>query len=49
MEREEAERAELRKMIMGQSEKKPQINQSDQQQTSNQGRNLFYSSKLIGR
>ncbi|XP_045771429.1 transcription initiation factor TFIID subunit 1 isoform X2 [Maniola jurtina] len=36
MEREEAERAELRKMILGQSEKKPQINQSDQQQSSNQ-------------
>lgn len=36
MEREEAERAELRKMIMGQSEKKPQINPSDQQQTSSQ-------------
>ncbi|KAL4704937.1 hypothetical protein ACJJTC_013394 [Scirpophaga incertulas] len=30
LEREEAERAELRKMILGQSEKKPQINQSDQ-------------------
>ncbi|XP_059046992.1 transcription initiation factor TFIID subunit 1 isoform X1 [Achroia grisella] len=40
LEREEAERAELRKMILGQSEKKPQINQSDQQQTSNQGRVL---------
>ncbi|KAJ0177252.1 hypothetical protein K1T71_007261 [Dendrolimus kikuchii] len=40
MEREEAERAELRKMILGQSEKKPQINQSDQQQSSNQGRVL---------
>ncbi|CAK1547222.1 unnamed protein product [Leptosia nina] len=39
LEREEAERAELRKMILGQSEKKPQINQSDQQ-TSNQGRVL---------
>lgn len=38
MEREEAERAELRKMILGQSEKKPQINnQNDQQQSSNQG------------
>lgn len=37
MEREEAERAELRKMILGQSEKKPQINQQDQQQSSNQG------------
>ncbi|XP_026724959.1 transcription initiation factor TFIID subunit 1 isoform X4 [Trichoplusia ni] len=36
MEREEAERAELRKMILGQSEKKPQINQSDQQQSSSQ-------------
>ncbi|XP_068631569.1 transcription initiation factor TFIID subunit 1 [Battus philenor] len=40
LEREEAERAELRKMILGQSEKKPQINQNDQQQTSNQGRVL---------
>lgn len=41
LEREEAERAELRKMILGQSEKKPQINQSDQQQSSNnQGRVL---------
>ncbi|XP_030020533.1 transcription initiation factor TFIID subunit 1 isoform X3 [Manduca sexta] len=40
LEREEAERAELRKMIMGQSEKKPQINQADQQQSSNQGRVL---------
>ncbi|XP_032518850.2 transcription initiation factor TFIID subunit 1 isoform X1 [Danaus plexippus] len=40
MEREEAERAELRKMILGQSEKKPQINQQDQQQSSNQGRVL---------
>ncbi|XP_047505448.1 transcription initiation factor TFIID subunit 1 [Pieris napi] len=39
LEREEAERAELRKMILGQSEKKPQINQSDQQ-SSNQGRVL---------
>ncbi|CAH2235274.1 jg20649 [Pararge aegeria aegeria] len=39
MEREEAERAELRKMIMGQHEKKPQINQPDQQ-TSSQGRVL---------
>ncbi|XP_049868741.1 transcription initiation factor TFIID subunit 1 isoform X3 [Pectinophora gossypiella] len=39
MEREEAERAELRKMILGQNEKKPQINQADQQ-TSNQGRVL---------
>ncbi|VVD00816.1 transcription initiation factor TFIID subunit 1 isoform X1 [Leptidea sinapis] len=38
MEREEAERAELRKMIMGQSEKKPQINQNEQ--SSNQGRVL---------
>lgn len=37
MEREEAERAELRKMILGQSEKKPQINQNDQQQSSSQG------------
>ncbi|KAH9633342.1 hypothetical protein HF086_004056 [Spodoptera exigua] len=37
LEREEAERAELRKMILGQSEKKPQINQSDQQQSSSQG------------
>lgn len=38
LEREEAERAELRKMILGQSEKKPQINnQNDQQQSSNQG------------
>ncbi|XP_022830703.1 transcription initiation factor TFIID subunit 1 isoform X5 [Spodoptera litura] len=36
LEREEAERAELRKMILGQSEKKPQINQSDQQQSSSQ-------------
>ncbi|CAH0750822.1 unnamed protein product [Diatraea saccharalis] len=36
MEREEAERAELRKMILGQSEKKPQINQNDQNQASNQ-------------
>lgn len=41
MEREEAERAELRKMIMGQSEKKPQINQNDQQQ-ANQGSHIFY-------
>ncbi|KPJ02831.1 Transcription initiation factor TFIID subunit 1 [Papilio xuthus] len=40
LEREEAERAELRKMILGQSEKKPQINQNDQQQSSNQGRVL---------
>ncbi|XP_026488250.2 transcription initiation factor TFIID subunit 1 [Vanessa tameamea] len=40
MEREEAERAELRKMILGQSEKKPQINQNDQQNASNQGRVL---------
>ncbi|CAB3224233.1 unnamed protein product [Arctia plantaginis] len=40
LEREEAERAELRKMIMGQSEKKPQINQTDQQQSSSQGRVL---------
>ncbi|KAL0893102.1 hypothetical protein ABMA27_014741 [Loxostege sticticalis] len=40
LEREEAERAELRKMILGQSEKKPQINQNDQQQASNQGRVL---------
>ncbi|XP_052759562.1 transcription initiation factor TFIID subunit 1 isoform X2 [Galleria mellonella] len=40
LEREEAERAELRKMILGQSEKKPQINQADQQQSSNQGRVL---------
>ncbi|CAH2037396.1 unnamed protein product, partial [Iphiclides podalirius] len=39
LEREEAERAELRKMILGQSEKKPQINQNDQQ-TLNQGRVL---------
>ncbi|CAG4983002.1 unnamed protein product [Colias eurytheme] len=39
LEREEAERAELRKMILGQSEKKPQINQNDQQ-SSNQGRVL---------
>lgn len=39
MEREEAERAELRKIIMGQSEKKPQNNnQNDQQQSSNQGK-----------
>nr|XP_049699918.1 transcription initiation factor TFIID subunit 1 isoform X5 [Helicoverpa armigera] len=36
LEREEAERAELRKMILGQSEKKPQINQNDQQQSSSQ-------------
>ena len=41
MEREEAERAELRKIILGQSEKKPQINQNDQQQSSNQGIVLF--------
>ncbi|XP_073945377.1 TATA-box binding protein associated factor 1 isoform X2 [Choristoneura fumiferana] len=40
LEREEAERAELRKMILGQSDKKPQINQPDQQQTSSQGRVL---------
>ncbi|XP_013199879.1 transcription initiation factor TFIID subunit 1 isoform X2 [Amyelois transitella] len=40
LEREEAERAELRKMILGQSEKKPQINQNDQQLLSNQGRVL---------
>ncbi|XP_072931963.1 transcription initiation factor TFIID subunit 1 [Epargyreus clarus] len=40
LEREEAERAELRKMILGQSEKKPQINQNDQQQSSSQGRVL---------
>ncbi|XP_061713687.1 transcription initiation factor TFIID subunit 1 [Cydia pomonella] len=39
MEREEAERAELRKMILGQ-DKKPQINQQDQQQSSSQGRVL---------
>ncbi|XP_026317517.1 transcription initiation factor TFIID subunit 1 isoform X2 [Hyposmocoma kahamanoa] len=39
LEREEAERAELRKMILGQSEKKPQINQTDQQ-ISNLGRVL---------
>ncbi|XP_041978087.1 transcription initiation factor TFIID subunit 1 isoform X2 [Aricia agestis] len=38
-EREEAEREELRKMILGQSEKKPQINQNDQQ-SNNQGRVL---------
>lgn len=38
LEREEAERAELRKMILGQSDKKPQINQPDQQQTSSQGK-----------
>lgn len=40
MEREEAERAELRKIILGQSEKKPQTNQNDQLQSSNQGRVL---------
>ncbi|XP_045448768.1 transcription initiation factor TFIID subunit 1 [Melitaea cinxia] len=40
MEREEAERAELRKMIMGQSEKKPQINQNDQQQANQAGKVL---------
>ncbi|KAJ2946083.1 hypothetical protein O0L34_g5002 [Tuta absoluta] len=39
MEREEAERAELRKMILGQHEKKPQINQQDNSM-SNQGRVL---------
>lgn len=46
MEREEAERAELRKMIMGQSEKKPQINQNDQQQ-ANQGRSYIFNSLKI--
>lgn len=47
LEREEAERAELRKMILGQSEKKPQINQNDQQQASNQGILFFLFYNLL--
>ncbi|KAG7302944.1 hypothetical protein JYU34_012938 [Plutella xylostella] len=40
LEREEAERAELRKMILGQSEKKPQINQNETSLSAHQGRVL---------
>lgn len=47
LEREEAERAELRKMILGQSEKKPQINQTDQQ-ISNLGKQ-FYKLSFINK
>ncbi|XP_075973606.1 TATA-box binding protein associated factor 1 isoform X2 [Anticarsia gemmatalis] len=45
LEREEAERAELRKMILGQSEKKPQMNQSDSQQSSGQG--AHYTGRVL--